>query len=483
MDEQGKPTPKLVAEIPSLERGTWRVPADGMVQTTFRLRDNLYWHDGTPVTTDDVAFSLRVYQDPKVPVFLRAMNAVDRIESPDQRTFILYWRQPYALADQLTFREFTVLPRHLLEPLYSQDPEAVANAGYWTDGFVGSGPFRVQSWERGAHLELTAFEQYFLGKPKTERVIVKFIADENTALAQLLAGEIDLNIGAIDTVRSVELAPRVAGMGQFVYDGNSYLHWTYQYNNNPAAFAARDVRVRQALAHALDRVSLTDYATAGKSPALDSWIPPDDPRYPSAEPYITKYPFDAARAANLFEQAGWTRGSDGLLHDATGQPLRCVIRGADSVGTLGVQQWRAAGVDASEEPIPPNLTRDPEWRATFQCVESSSRNLGISKVQHLHSGNAMSAANNWRGNNRSGWSTLELDRLIDRFMAAMVEDERLQTERDIVRILTAELPLLPMYISIDATFLANGFSGWKGYKKGVLPDSSTTWNAHEWMKV
>jgi ABC-type oligopeptide transport system substrate-binding subunit len=97
--------------------------------------------------------------------------------------------------------------------------------------------------------------------------------------------------------------------------------------------------------------------------------------------------------------------------------------------------------------------------------------------------NAMSAANGWRGNNRSAWSHPEVDRLIERFTAALEERERLHAEREIVRILSAELPLLPMWIAIEPTFVPTGFSGWLGYKKGLLPDGSKTWNVETWERT
>jgi peptide/nickel transport system substrate-binding protein len=333
-------------------------------------------------------------------------------------------------------------------------------------------------------MELRAFEHFFLGQPRTDRIIIQFVADQNTMTALVLAGELDMTMGGIDTARAAELAPRVqaAGIGTFVFGPNSYSHWTFQYNNHPSAVRLRDGRVRRAMAHALDRVQLAVFATAGLSPPIDSWIPPNDPRYRAAERIITRYPYDPQRALALFAQAGWTPGSDRLLRNAAGEPLQCDIRGAESVGSLGAKNWNEVGIETTESAIPPHLARDTAWRATFPCVEASSRPLGLAKITHLHSTNAMSAENGWRGNNRSGWSMPELDQAIDRFLGSVREAERLQAERDMVRLVTAELPVIPLYLSVNGTFLAQGFVGWNGYKQGTLIDPSTSWNAHLWER-
>jgi peptide/nickel transport system substrate-binding protein len=484
LDQNGVPVPRLLSEIPSLDRGTWRMAADGSMATTYRLRDALYWHDGTSITVEDVAFTLRVYQSPGVPVLARVVSAMDRIEKIDDRSFEVTWRQPYSFADRLTFREFTILPSHILEATFDQDVNAFVNAPYWGDGFVGAGPYRVQSWTRGSEIDLGAFDQYFLGRPKIDRMIVRFIPDANTMGAQVLAGELDMVLQGLDPNRAAELQPMLqqGGKGQVAQAPNTYRHWTFQYANNPTAAPLRDVRVRRAMTHALDREELASFVTAGLGHAVDSWIPAEEPRYRDADPFIAKYPYDPARAQELFQEAGWSRGGDGVLRDARGQQLQCEIRGAGNVGSLGAQRWKAAGIDVSEAAIPDNLRRDAAWRATFPCVEESGRPLGLAVYTHLQSSNVMSAENGWRGTSRSGWSDPELDRAIDRFLTSPLEGDRLDAERQMVRIATTELPLIPIYIEMSVTFIGPGVTGWQGQKRGLLPDTSESWNAHTWER-
>lgn len=101
---------------------------------------------------------------------------------------------------------------------------------------------------------------------------------------------------------------------------------------------------------------------------------------------------------------------------------------------------------------------------------------------HLHSNNVMSAENGWRGTNRSGWSHPDLDRAIDRFLASPLERDRLLAERDLAQIATTDLPLIPLYIDVTPTFIARDAVGWQGAKRGAMPDSSESWNAHLWAR-
>ena len=104
----------------------------------------------------------------------------------------------------------------------------------------------------------------------------------------------------------------------------------------------------------------------------------------------------------------------------------------------------------------PSLITNPQYRATFQCIEDSSRPGGFAVYSHLHSNNAMSPANGWKGTNRSGWSTPEMDQATDRFFGSIRESDRLAAERDMVRIVSAQLPLIPLNLSLGASFVAKG---------------------------
>src|SRR5207244_2983566 len=141
---------------------------------------------------------------------------------------------------------------------------------------------------------------------------------------------------------------------------------------------------------------------------------PSDPRYPEAEPYITRYPYDPQRALALFAEMGWTRSADGLLRNGEARTFGCEIRGqlGRKSGEVTADSWRSVGIDAVAEERPAGIERDLAIRATYRCVEESFRGFGRTGVLHLHSEEAMIPERRYVGNNRGAYMNPELDRLI-----------------------------------------------------------------------
>jgi len=151
------------------------------------------WHDGTPLTADDFVFGVHVAKDPNLEVGTSALALVRELAAPDSETVVVRWLRPYFDANVASPPSFVALPRHLLADLYQQsDPAAFMNNSYWTTGFIGLGPYRVAEWVLGSHTDAAAFDDYFLGRPKIDRVIIRYIPDNNAMVAALLSGDIDM---------------------------------------------------------------------------------------------------------------------------------------------------------------------------------------------------------------------------------------------------------------------------------------------------
>jgi ABC-type transport system substrate-binding protein len=192
---------------------------------------------------------------------------------------------------------------------------------------------------------------------------------------------------------------------------------------------------------------------------------------------------DPQRALALFAEAGWTKGADGLLRNREGATFTCLIRGqlGKRSGEVTASAWRVVGVDAQAEERPTNIERDLAIRATFKCVEESFRSMGPISIQHLHSNNAMIPERRYVGGNRGAYMNPELDRYIDGFFTATTTRERLEQERQVVRIITADLPMITTIFDVRKDFQKTGVSGILG-KTGFNIVNSRTWNVHEWTK-
>jgi peptide/nickel transport system substrate-binding protein len=167
-DEADIVRPLLVEKLPSRDDGSWTILPDGGMITTYRLKPDLKWQDGHPLTAPDVVFAASTYVDEQVPVLKRTPESFMRsVSAPDDRTIRILWREPYAQAGSLAEDDLAPLPRHLLEGGYQQDKATYVNSPFWTsEQYIGSGPFRVKEWQKGINIVLTANPNFVLGPPK-----------------------------------------------------------------------------------------------------------------------------------------------------------------------------------------------------------------------------------------------------------------------------------------------------------------------------
>ncbi len=153
-DERGLPYPALAEAIPDLNAGTWRVFPDGKMETIYRLRPNLTWHDGHPLTAEDFVFAWRVYAAPEFGVSaIGGFKYVEEVVAPDPRTVVIRWKQPYPEAVE-EVDVLPPLPRQILEQPYQQlGAEPFMSLPFWREEYVGAGPFRLERREPGAFFE------------------------------------------------------------------------------------------------------------------------------------------------------------------------------------------------------------------------------------------------------------------------------------------------------------------------------------------
>jgi peptide/nickel transport system substrate-binding protein len=486
----GSPTPRLLSELPSVEKGTWRVLPDGTMETTYKLRPNVVWHDGTPFTGGDLAFSLQVNRDPNIPNSNRdAMRLVDRWEVTDPGTVVVTWTQTYPFADRMEHRDLYPLPRHLLEATYAQGtPEMFLAAPYFNVDYVGLGPFKVQGWEVGSYVEFTAFDRYFLGRPRLDAIRVMFIPDNNTMLANLNAKAIQsmLTLGGIppvDAMLAVKRGWEASGYGTVLMDPISYRFVEPQKYHSPQPQDLTNPKVRQALLFAIDRPGLANVVFGEFGIVADSWVHPSFGTYAALQDAITKYPYDLRRARALMEEAGWRPGTDGVLEKG-GQKFSLTARDTtgESEFLIVAANWKELGVSATFELRTAAALRDRQDRATFSGVDLTSNPMGVAAVvRRTASYNIPKEENRWTGTNRGGYVNPTWDELEQRMLAGLDEHARIDIEKELLRIYTTDLPLLPLYFRNDMVPVGGGLKG-PVANTGVAHRGFIlhTWNVHEW---
>lgn len=488
--EVNKYRAQLAAELPSLERGTWRINPDGSMDTTWKLRPNIKWHDGTPFTIADALFSLEVYRDPDVPTRNAGRPLVESATQVDESTFVVHWSKTYVYAEQSTgVGGVVMLPRRLLESLYRSDKEAFFNSPLHSDQFVGLGPYRLASWERGVHIDFVRFDDYYLGRPALDRVVVRFIGDPNTMVANILSGAVDIVLptgGTSDFDAAIEVQQRWVGTGNQVrFDAKLQfeqleLQHDPQYARPVNGMTSRNVRA--AFYHAIDRPTLAQLMAAGIAPVADSWFPPNDNLRPEVEAYIPQFPYDLTRAQQLLAQAGWVRGTDGLqVHQGTGDRLEIQIQGSAGPGTEKEMNaiadgWKAIGARVEFDLVPPARAGDAQYQATRPGPRITSPSADLYYQNRLHSAQIASPANRWTGRNRGGYSNPRVDALLDRMNVTIDAGERLELHRELLQEQMGDVALYPLYWEVAPILMLKGVKGPRAVRNQV------TVNIFEWDK-
>jgi peptide/nickel transport system substrate-binding protein len=290
-DRAGNAVPALAAVVPARANGG--ISRDGLT-VTYHLRRGVRWHDGTPFTSADVAASFRAVMEPRSVVQSRhGYDAIARVETPDTYTVRFRLKRAFAPFVGTVFAEsdapYYLAPAHLLRdgPLTQSSLNAAP---------VGTGPYRAVRWSRGDRLELAANESYWNGKPSIARITLRFIADENTQLVGLRSGDLDGVLGmSANAAAQARTIPHVR-----VATAPLNAYWGVMMNNGrgPAA----DVRVRRALAEAIDARSFRDNVTHGFYAPVIADLPPV---LWAADRTLRPIRHDVADARRLLASAGY----------------------------------------------------------------------------------------------------------------------------------------------------------------------------------
>lgn len=490
-DAQGIARPLLAVELPSRDKGTWVVNADGTMRTTWKIKPNALWHDGQPVTAQDFAFAHRVALDPAMPVANRNPEAfMDRVESLDGNTFVIHWNRTYPWANELIARDLEPLPVHIMGAVYeAADSDAFLNHRFWSSpDYVGTGPYMLVQWEPGAQLVYRAFEKYFMGRPKIDEVVFRIIPDTNTMLASLLAGDVHTSVGATALGQQAGATLKEQweqeGKGTVVITPVRFRHTQLQFNPSYSEQSALlDPRVRRAIAHGINREELARVVTAGLSGPTEIFLSPTDPLYQQAQQVIARYPHDPNRALGLLQEAGWTKDPSGAVTDSRGTRFKLDIRSTQSTDnqtelSIMAADLRTLGMEITETVVPQSRIRDSEYRIKFPGLNNTA--LSIEIPDTLRRGVAAECpdpARRYSGGNRGCWTNEEFDRFYLVASTSLDRAERGNAMVQALKILTEDVGIIGLTYNSENIPVPKGLVGpgprWPG-------QVGNTWNIHEW---
>ena len=442
---------------------SWDISPDGLV-ITFHLKKGVKWTDGVEFTADDVMFGYKTIIDEKTATPYKGdYLQVKKAEVLDRYTFRVAYDKPFAPA-LTTWGSLVVLPKHLLEGKDITKSKFARNP-------VGMGPYKLKKWAAGQEVVLESNRDYFEGRPFIDRYIYRIIPDPATRFIELRAGGLDsMSLTPIQYKKQTDNEFFRKNFRKFRYPVPSYTYMGF--NLRHPWF--KDKRVRQAIAHGIDKEEIVDVVLFGLGrPATGPYVP--NTWY--YNPDVRQYEYDISKAQKLLKEAGWSDTDNNGILDKDGKPFEFTI--LTNMGnslrknTATIIQWRLRKIGINVR------IRVLEWSAFINEFIDKRRfevvilgwSLGFEPDQYdiWHSSKTGEKEFNF-----VSYSNPEVDELLEKGRSTFDVEKRKKAYYRIQEILADELPYIFLYVP-DATPIVH--SRFKGIRPTTI---GIGYNLHEW---
>ena len=359
--------PGLATEVPTKENGG--ISQDGMVYT-FKIREGVTWHDGTPFTSRDVAFTYRFMLDNKIGAFNNYLPFEPTFETPDDTTFIWTMNEPNLSPLAPPF--IPILPQHIWE---RYDGDAFAARRFENIPAIGTGPFQLVEWQEGQFWRMEANPDHWNGAPHVDEIVIRSFDNQEAMALALREGEVDIVSGLIPSLAaSLEDAPNV---DVHEAEARGFLNLAFNFRTDRTSTAhpaLHDLDVRLAIAHAIDRQELVDRVLLGAGSVGTSIVVPSNQWHWEPTPeQVQEYDPDLARS--ILDEAGYldTDGDGVREMPDGGEPLQLEILTVNSVssshpsGKLIASWLGEIGIDVILRPMSDGRMNEAWTAGTFDA--------------------------------------------------------------------------------------------------------------------
>jgi peptide/nickel transport system substrate-binding protein len=425
---------------------SWEIP-DAKTYV-FHLRDDVQFHDGEPLTAEDVAFTFEHLMDAGTKSYFGTAfrTKIAGIEVIDSLTVRFDLHQP--TASFLTDLIFPILPKHVL----SQQIDSA-------ELLVGSGPYRFVA-RSPSKIVLEAHDQYHLGTPQTKRVVVEVIQDESTRLFKLRKGELDILINAISPQKlGMLVEPPLDTLYQVVEEpGVSYDYMAFNF----ASPAVESVELRRAIAHAINVDELLTHQLSGHAVRASGLLSPVN-WY--CEPDVTTYDHDPQEAMRLLDSAGFTDP------DGDGPQPRLTLELKISNSPEAVDKASRIQDQLKQVGIRLEL-RTYEWQTFFQDIKTGNfqltimRWVGVTEPDFYYSLYHSSKLPP-EGRNRGRYSNPGIDQLVEAGRATMDPEQRRQIYSQVQKQVAVELPYISLWHINNVSIVHRRAHGYRQHPTGA----------------
>lgn len=451
---------ELVGELAE----SWQVSPDQKV-ITFRLKPNLKWADGKPLTSADVLFTWKLITDDKTRTpYGSDYKLVVSAETPDARTFRVSYAEPYAPAIN-SWAGLDILPRHLLK---DQD----INTTSFARNPVGSHYYKLDKWRPGEQISLVRNPLSTQGPAHIENLVSRFIPDEASQFLELMANNIDtMALSPVQYARIFPARPELQKKFALYKElGNSYTYLGFNLKHKPFD----DIRVRKAINYAINKQELIDGVLLGMGEPVAS---PYKPGTRWSNPKLQPYSYDPNKARALLEEAGFKKNRDGIL-ERNGKPLSFEIltnqnKQREMSAVLIQRRLKEVGIDVR--------IRVLEWASFISRFIKTGDfdvvllgwQLSIDPDQYAIWHSSQQAPGQF---NFLGYKNQRVDRLLERGRLELNPDKRMSLYHEFAEILLEDSPIVYL-------FAGYGLQAMHKRIKGVdnpAPPAGIGYNSQEW---
>lgn len=444
---------------------SWQVSADRKT-ITFKLKPDLKWADGEPLTSADVLFTWQLVTDENTRTpYGSDYKLVVKAETPDPLTFRVSYQEPYAPALD-TWAGLQILPKHLLE---GEDINTTAFA----QNPVGSHYYKLETWKHGERISLTKNPYATQGEAKIERLVSRFIPDAASQFLELMADNIDtMNLNPIQYARIFparpDLSQRIALYKEL---GNNYTYLGFNLKRKPFD----DIRVRKAINYAINKQELIDGVLLGLGEPVAS---PYKPGTRWSNPDLQPYPYDREKALSLLNEAGYAdHDGDGIL-DKDGEPLRFEIltnqnKQREMSAVLIQRRLKEIGIDTSIRVLEwasfiGRFIKTGEFDAT---VLGWSLSLDPDQYSIWHSSQQAPGQFNFIGYNNP-----VVDKLLEQGRMELDIEKRTKIYHEFAQLLLEDSPIVYLYAGYGLPAIHKRIKG----IDDPAPPAGIGHNSHEW---
>lgn len=511
--------------VPTIENGGAKIVGDGddrHLEVTYKIRKDWRWTDGTPVTTKDIVYWWKLAMDPKFPLGSRGgVEKIMDIKSVDEKTAVVQYlskkqvnqaikgtltgnvdfkafKEDYVATYGTSWDSFIVdpvfwnniywLPEHILKSVPSDKQET----SEYSRKPLGDGPYVLSEWKAGQEIVLTLSDKPFgLGVPKVKTITYRIFGDTAGVLAALSKGEVDAvmgNVGGLTEAEGPDL-DAIEAKGQYKVIWNK--GWDFEHIDlNTTKFPLDDVKVRQALALAIDRNAINKSVYYGKKAITDLPLPTGVWAYPPAKE-LSIYEFNLDKAKALLKEAGWDCSVKPCKKG--GKELSFTFMTTDrqsriKVAQILMEQWGKLNVGVNAQFLYGRQlfntcqTGGPLKCRTFDAGMYTFSSDDSATFYSLYSCGAIPTKENaWSGQNNPGWCNKTAQDALNQSEnnpeIALSREKRMPYLTTFFKELTKDVPVIMLYASQEPFPYR---VDWKNFKPGPTQYSLATWNPWEW---